>query len=212
MPQRFLRPGITNSSRWNAVSFAAESAYTRILTRVDDFGQFDGRPAVILGECWSVWNAINPTKPMTLASLSEHLTELVTVGLLEFWDGDHGKIYLQITQWQERVRDGCKPRWRDEGVKYQKLNEITPATGSGKTVFTVKPAQPRPHVNGTTAQTPGLIQKDIGALENRIKEIKVSNGMTHGDGGWHGELCPADKVVVENLRKKQKALQRKMEE
>ena len=133
MPQRFLRPGLTNSSRYNAGSFAAQSAYIRIMTRVDDFGQYDGRPAVILGDCFSIWNAINPTKSVNLKQLVEMLQELITVKLVEFWEGDDGKFYLQITQWQERIRVGCVPKWKLEGTKYTLIETITERTGTGQT-------------------------------------------------------------------------------
>ena len=131
------------------MSFGAQSAYTRILTRVDDFGQFDGRPAVILGECWSVWNALHPDSQVTLETLVRMLSELVVAGLTEFWDGENGKLYVQITQWQERVRVGCKPKWREESIIYSKLSEITTHTGTGVTASnknkngSITPAQAR---------------------------------------------------------------------
>lgn len=137
MPQRFLRPGLTNSTRYNAVSFDAQSAYIRVLTRVDDYGQYDGRPAVILGDCFSVWNAMHPKEMVTLKGLVGMLNELITAGLHQFWQGKNGKIYLQVTQWQERVRAGCKPKWKEDGVEYEELKVVDEHTGNGQTVMMV---------------------------------------------------------------------------
>jgi hypothetical protein len=120
MPQRFLRPAITNSERWNSVSFAAQSVYVRLLTRVDDFGQFDGRPSVILGQCLSVWNDLHPKEAVNLQQLKELLQQLAAISLIELFKGSNGKVYLQVTQWEERIRVGCVPKWREDDVDYVK--------------------------------------------------------------------------------------------
>lgn len=110
MPQRFLKPGITNSDRWNRVSFQAQSLFIRLLTMVDDYGRCDGRHAVILGQCFSVWNANNPRHQIDLQQLSGFLQEIAASGLIETYVADD-KSVLQITQWTERIRDGVKERW-----------------------------------------------------------------------------------------------------
>ena len=101
MPQRFLRPGITTSDAWNACSWAAQSLYVRILTVVDDYGRYDGRPAVIWGQCFSLRSDMNPTKTETL------LRELSDRELIDIYEID-GKPYLQILRWQERTRGASK--------------------------------------------------------------------------------------------------------
>src|SRR5690348_5369187 len=103
MPQRFLRPGIRNSALWNSVSFQAQSLYVRLLTIVDDFGRCDGRPAVIHGECFSVWNALNPETPVDLLNLQQLLQQLAAKNLVD-WYEESGKQIVQVTQWQERLR------------------------------------------------------------------------------------------------------------
>jgi hypothetical protein len=112
VPQRFLRPGIRNSERWNSVSFKAQSLYLRILTLVDDFGRYDGRPAVIHGDCWSIWNHKHPDEmidPQENRSILQQLAE-EGVNLIELYTSE-GKEVLQVTQWQERIRQGVKERW-----------------------------------------------------------------------------------------------------
>ena len=112
MPQRFLRPQITNSERWNSISFAAQSFFIRIITLVDDFGRCDGRPAVLCGQLYSVWNAQNPEKSVTPQEVAQMSQECAadSCGLLEIYEVE-GKKVIQVTQWQERVRDGAKEKW-----------------------------------------------------------------------------------------------------
>jgi hypothetical protein len=110
MPQRFLKPGITNSDRWNSVSWQAQSLYIRLLTVVDDYGRYDGRTAVIHGACFSVYNAIHPECVVKLQETDKMLQEIAASLLVELYDSQ-GKRVMQITQWTERLREGVKERW-----------------------------------------------------------------------------------------------------
>jgi hypothetical protein len=47
VPSRLLREGIIDSTAVNALSFPAEVFYRRLMSVVDDYGRFDGRPAVL---------------------------------------------------------------------------------------------------------------------------------------------------------------------
>src|SRR6188508_686346 len=97
MPQRFLRPGITTSERWNSVSFEAQSLFIRILTLVDDFGRHDARIPILHGQCFALRPDIKPQRTAALRS------ELQQALLIEVYTVE-GRDYLQITQWQERAR------------------------------------------------------------------------------------------------------------
>lgn len=97
MPQRFLRPGITNSDRWNAVSFEAQSLFVRILTLVDDFGRYDGRVPILHGQCFALRPDITPQE--TAAFRSElHAAWLITIYCVD------NKDFIQVQKWQERAR------------------------------------------------------------------------------------------------------------
>src|SRR4051794_12930640 len=97
MPQRFLRPGIRTSATWNSTSFAAQGLYVSILTLVDDFGRYDGRAALLHGECFALRNDVKPQRTAAL------LQELHEVGLIQLYQHE-GKDYLQVLRWQERSR------------------------------------------------------------------------------------------------------------
>ncbi len=103
MPQRFLRPGIRTSERFNSVSFKAQTLFIKLLTLVDDFGRYDGRPAVICGDCFSVWNDLNQADAVNPQETAALCQQLSASKLVEFYESE-GKKTLQVTQWQERAR------------------------------------------------------------------------------------------------------------
>lgn len=110
MPQRFLRPGITNSERWNNVSWNAQSLYIRLITLVDDYGRCDGRPSVVLGSCFSIWNDIHQDDSVDLQQVTQMLQQLAASQLIEAYEIE-GKKIIQISQWQERIREGTVSKW-----------------------------------------------------------------------------------------------------
>lgn len=103
MPQRFLRPGITDSDRFNSVSFGAQTLWVRLLTVVDDYGRFDGRCSVLCGRCFSVWNDNNPANQITAADVGKLCDELSKVGLVDIYYVE-GKPFLQMLNWREKPR------------------------------------------------------------------------------------------------------------
>lgn len=117
MPQRFLRPGITTSDAWNSASFAAQSLYVRILTLVDDYGRFDGRVAILHGQCFALRPDINPQETAALRS------ELQARRLIKIYTVD-SKEYLQMSKWQERARGPSRfpaPPQESAGIRSEPL-------------------------------------------------------------------------------------------
>lgn len=98
MPQRFLRPGLTTSDRWNSVSWPAQSLYIRLLTLVDDFGRYDGRPAVLFGHCFALRSDVTIDDTRVLRD------ELHHAKLIEVYLCEDGKEYVQVLKWEERTR------------------------------------------------------------------------------------------------------------
>ena len=67
------------------------------MTLVDDFGRYDGRAALLHGECFALRNDVKPQQ--TAALLRElHDRDLIMLYV------SGGKEYLQVQQWQERTR------------------------------------------------------------------------------------------------------------
>lgn len=101
MPQRFLRPGITNSEAWNAVSWASQSLFIRLLTLVDDFGRYDARPVLLRSHAFPV------SETITVEQVEEMCDELTEQRLIQVYS-HQGKEYLQIQKWTERARCASK--------------------------------------------------------------------------------------------------------
>lgn len=141
MPQRFLRPGITTSDGWNAIPWATQSFYIRILTLVDDYGRCDGRPSVLLGQCFSVWNEHNPDQQITLQQVAVFLQQLAVIGLIEIYLCD-GKLVVQITRWQERIRENVKERFVLQGVPLNQDEIVQQLAAKRCTLLPSSPSSP----------------------------------------------------------------------
>lgn len=122
MPQRFLRPGITNSERWNSLQWRGQSFYIRLLTIVDDYGRCDGRTPVLHGQCFSMWNCMHPDQQVTFADLVEMIGDLCNAGLAE-WYKSGDKHVIQLLQWQERIRAGTRPKWPEKNATCSNLQQ-----------------------------------------------------------------------------------------
>lgn len=101
MPQRFLRPGITNSDGWNAISWQAQSFFIRILTLVDDYGRYDGRLAILHAHCFALRSDV------TIKQTAGFRSELQESGLATVYIVD-AKEFIQLSKWQERARGNSK--------------------------------------------------------------------------------------------------------
>lgn len=149
MPQRFLRPGITNSELWNGVSWPAQSLFIRLLTLVDDYGRCDGRTPVILGNCFSMWNSLNPDQCCNLQQVEQMLQQLHKKRLVDVYQSE-GKTVLQISQWQERLREGVKEKWPSK-------------TGVAATCSNLLPSSPSSPPSSPPTPTPSAAGKSVRA-------------------------------------------------
>lgn len=96
MPTRYLKPGVRDSEAIDSLSPLAETLFYRLLVTVDDFGRYDGRPAMVKAHCF-------PIKDMTPAKCASLLDELHTAGLVHIYTTD-GKPCLQMCKWDNVPR------------------------------------------------------------------------------------------------------------
>ena len=76
--------------------------FYRLLTCCDDYGRFDGRPAIILAACFPL-----KLKSITEKHITQWLDKLCAVGLLWIYEVD-GKRYLQVTTWDKHQQVRAK--------------------------------------------------------------------------------------------------------
>lgn len=104
MPQRFLKPGIRSSPKWEACSWVAQSFYVRLITLVDDHGRYEAHPTLLKSECFPLREDIKTTQVQALCK------ELQSASLAHFYKVE-GKEYVHLLNWTERVRGDS--RWPD---------------------------------------------------------------------------------------------------
>jgi hypothetical protein len=104
MPARLLREGILDSEAVNKLSFEAEVFYRRLMSVVDDFGRFDGRPIVLRSRLY-------PTKvdSVRVADISRWLAECETAGLLVLYAVEAKPYILFHKLGQPRAKESKFP-------------------------------------------------------------------------------------------------------
>jgi hypothetical protein len=95
VPDRYLRGQILRSDRFNACSVDARELFYRMISIVDDFGCYDGRPGVIASAAFP----LGRYEPIALE-------ELHRAGLVVKYT-NAGKPYIALMQWGE-IRRGSR--------------------------------------------------------------------------------------------------------
>jgi len=102
MPNRILKEAICTSADIAALSVHAERFWYRLIVQVDDFGRYDGRPAVIRARCF----------PLNLSSVSESdvvswAGECIAQGMIEVYRVED-RPYIQLTAWEKHQQRRAK--------------------------------------------------------------------------------------------------------
>ena len=93
MPNRILRDSIRTSDSISHLSWFEEVLFYRLMVSCDDYGRYDGRPAVIKGTCF-------PLNNVTVKDIERALTTLETYGMACQYIVD-GKPYIQLLNWEK---------------------------------------------------------------------------------------------------------------
>ena len=94
MPNRILKESICTSDKVDALSWFEEVLYYRLIVNCDDYGRFDGRPAIIK-------NRLFPLKEnLTIKTVSAAINTLARVGLVALFEYE-GKPFLHLPTWNE---------------------------------------------------------------------------------------------------------------
>ena len=102
MPNRLLREGICTSDPINDLSSEEEVFFYRLLVVADDFGNMDGRPAILKAQCFPLKDTA------TVARIETWVAGLVRKSMLARYEAD-GRPYLAVGKWETRVR--TKPKY-----------------------------------------------------------------------------------------------------
>lgn len=90
------------SDRVNALTAPAEVFYRRVMSVVDDYGRFDGRPGLLRVSCFPL-----RVDAVREADISRWITECVMAGLIALYAVD-GKNYLELQDFKQQQRAKSK--------------------------------------------------------------------------------------------------------
>lgn len=93
MPNRILKESICSSDSIEQLSWFEEVLFYRLIVKCDDYGRYDGRPAIIKGNCF-------PLKDVTVKDIEKALNKLSAAGLVRVYEAQ-GRPYLQLVTWEQ---------------------------------------------------------------------------------------------------------------
>lgn len=100
MPNRILKESICRSDQIDSLSMLAEICFYRLIVNADDYGRFDGRPAILK-------SAMFPLKEISTGEITQAMCELIDAELVECYTAD-GKPYLMLTGWDKHQQQRAK--------------------------------------------------------------------------------------------------------
>lgn len=124
MPSRILREGILTSERVAGLSWQAEVLYRRLMSVVDDYGRYFGRPMAIRAACFPL--QLDRVKDV---DVERWIAETVEHRLVRLYQANE-TAFLELLDFRQQVR-ARKSKFPDpaEGTEMQPSNE--PAAQGG---------------------------------------------------------------------------------
>ena len=105
MPNRIIKESIRTSDSINELSWFEECLFYRLIVSCDDYGRFDGRPAIIKGTCFPLKEGV------TTKNIESALSKLTSAGLVKRYVVD-GKPYLSLPSWgQHQTTRAAKSKY-----------------------------------------------------------------------------------------------------
>lgn len=100
MPNRIIKESICRSDSIDSLSWFEEVLFYRLIVVCDDYGRFDGRPAIIKGACF-------PLKDIRVEQIEKALDKLSTVGMIWRYSVED-KSFLQLIAWERHQQIRAK--------------------------------------------------------------------------------------------------------
>ena len=101
MPNRIIKESICTSDSIDALTWFEEALFYRLIVNCDDYGRFDGRPAVIKSRLFPLKDNI------TAKSIDAAINKLVSVELVVLYVFE-GKPYLHLPSWDKHQQIRAK--------------------------------------------------------------------------------------------------------
>lgn len=107
MPNRIIREGILTSERIASLSWDAEVFYRRLMSVVDDYGRFDGRPEILRSRLYPL-----QLEKVGTPDLVKWMRCGAEAGLVRLYAVE-GKPYIEILRFGQPIRSASK--YPDDG-------------------------------------------------------------------------------------------------
>ena len=105
MPNRILKESIRESESIDQLSHAAECTWYRLITHVDDYGLFKANIRLVN-------RALFPLRDYSDSQIYQWLNEVAAAGMVGFYQGEDGKPYGIILNWEQYNRPrNSKPKY-----------------------------------------------------------------------------------------------------
>lgn len=117
MPNRIIKESICRSDSIDSLSWFEEVLFYRLIVVCDDYGRFDGRPAIIRGACF-------PLKDIRLEQIENALRNLSTAGMIWMYKAEE-RAFLQLINWErhQQIR-ATKSKYPAPESNYNHLKSI----------------------------------------------------------------------------------------
>lgn len=102
MPNRIIKESICTSDTIDKLSAEEERLFYRLIVQADDFGRFDGRPAVVLAGCFPL-----RVHEISIEQVETWLQALADADLIRFYWVD-GRRYIYFTTWDKHQQKRAK--------------------------------------------------------------------------------------------------------
>ena len=121
MPNRIIKESICTSDSVDQLSWFEEVLFYRLIVNCDDYGRYDGRPAIIKNRLFPLKNKL------TEKAVRDAIASLVSANLVIYYViGD--KPFLQLKTWEEhqsiRAKKSKYPSPSDSACSHLKADEI----------------------------------------------------------------------------------------
>ena len=164
MPNRIIKESICTSDSVDQLTWFEECLFYRLIVSCDDFGRYDGRPAIIK-------NRLFPLKEfLTVHEVADALSKLENAHLIEMYDHD-GRPYLYLPTWENHQSIRAKKS------KYPSPDEIickqlnTSASNCNQMQANVPVIQSNPIQSESNTNTEGVQRKRF--TPPSLEEVKA---------------------------------------
>jgi hypothetical protein len=169
-----LKEGIVDSDKIDRLTPEAEVFFYRLLVVADDLGRMDARPAIVRARCFPLKESLSAEK------ISKWVDATWEAGLIGRYEAD-GKPYIQILEWEQRVRSNGKYPGPDDGqMSVNCPTDVRLGKGKGKGLGASNANDVRFDAASGTWSVPDLLQ---GQWEKAYPAVDLQTELAKA-GAW----------------------------